>query len=158
MENNLSPEKEFPAGKKNSPREKLSTGKLAGIIFCTAAAVCTVILLFVSGYFSGQMKTIDKYWTSVARGDLNGYKSCFLPEFAEKLTEADLEADAELLQALLRSEEVKTSVTFVNREEWTPTLYRVYYDITIYNDDDHVTEHAEMFLHREGMKWVYATE
>ena len=158
MENNLSPEKEFSDGEKISQRKKYSSGKIAGIIFCVLAAVCTVALLFASSYFSGQMKTIDKYWTSVARGDLNGYKSCFLPEFAEKLTEADLEADAELLQALLRSEEVKTSVTFVSREEWTPTLYRVYYDITIYNDDDHVTERTLAFLHREGTKWVFSVE
>ena len=147
-----SPEKKLPTGK------KITGGKLAGIIFCILAGICTVVLLFASSYFSGQMKTIDKYWTSVARGDLSGYKSCFLPEFAEKLTEADLEADAELLQALLRSEEVKTDVTFVSREEWTPTLYRVYYDITIYNDDDHVTERTLAFLHREGMKWVFSVE
>ena len=137
--------------------KKVSAGKIAGIIFCILAGICTVVLLFMDGYFSGQMKTIEKYWTSVVRGDLNGYRSCCSSGFLEieDLTEADLEADAELLKALLRSEEVKTSVTFVSREERTPTSYLVCYDLTVYNDDGYVTERTFDFLNWNGMKWVY---
>ena len=152
MENNLS------SGGKNSPEKKYSPGKIAGIIFCVLAAVCTVVLMFVSGYFSGQMKTVDKLVTSVARGDINGFKSCFPAEIAENLTQSDLEAEKEWLQNLLDSEEVKTDVAFVKREKFDSesySAYVVYFDLTIYNDDDHVTkQNMLLVLFREGMKWV----
>ena len=134
--------------------KKASPGKIAGIIFCILAGICTVVLLFMDGYFSGQMKTIDKYYTSVARDDLNGFKSCFSPEFAETLTEADLEDQAKRLQALLGSEEVKTDVTFLSRYKLNSAIYQVNFNYTVYNDDDNVTEQAWAVLYRDGMKWV----
>ncbi|MCH5194026.1 MAG: hypothetical protein J1F11_08705 [Oscillospiraceae bacterium] len=134
--------------------KKASPGKIAGIIFCILAGICTVVLLFMDGYFSGQMKTIDKYYTSVARDDLNGFKSCFSPEFAETLTEADLEDQAKRLQALLGSEEIKTDVTFLSRYKLNSTIYQVNFNYTVYNDDDNVTEQAWTVIYRDGMKWV----
>lgn len=146
-----SPENKLPTGK------KLTTGKLAGIIFCILAAACTVVLLFISGYFSGQMKTIDKFFTSIARSDFNGYKSCLSAEIADSLTEADLEANKEWLQNLLDGEEIKTSAAFVKREKFDNGFlsgYFVYIELTIYNDDHVTTWEKPIALIREGMKWV----
>ena len=158
MENNLSHEKEFSDGEKISQRKKYSSGKIAGIIFCVLAAACTVVLMFVSGYFSGQMKTVDKLFTSIIREDWSGFRSCLSAEFVEYFTEADFKANKRVLQNLLGSEEVKTDVTFVKREKFDNELYDayvVYVDFTVYNDDDHVTmQDCPFVLIREGMKWV----
>ena len=134
--------------------KKVSAGKTAGIIFCILAGICTVVLLFMDVYFSGQMKTIDKFWTSVARDDLNGCKSCLSAELAEKLTEHDFEAEKERFQILLDGENVKTSVTFVDRNKMSDNSYSICVDLTIYNDDANVTERTYYFLVREGMKWL----
>ena len=139
--------------------KKASPGKVVGIIFCILAGICTVVLLFMDGYFSGQMKTIDKFWTSVARGDLNGYRSCFssgfLENYPEHIAEADLEEQAKVYQDMLGSEDIKTSVKFVERHKMGSNFYWVSFDLTVYNDDGYVTERTFDFLNWNGMKWVY---
>ena len=135
--------------------KKVSAGKAAGIVFCILAGICTVVLLFMDGYFSGQMKTINKYYTSVVRDDMNGFKSCFSAETAADFTEAEFEAEKERIQNLLDSEEVKTDVTFVRRDYFG---HIIYFDLTVYNDDYHVTEQMHTNLRRDGMKWVISQD
>ena len=144
--------------------KKVSPGKIAGLIFCILAGICTVVLLFMDGYFSGQMKTVDKFFTSLTRNDINGFKSCVPKEEADLITEYYLErADGWLKEMVgFKDEEVKTSVAFVKREKLDNGVsngYVVFFDLTLYNDNDHVTEQEQsLILLREGMKWVVSPE
>ena len=142
--------------------KKVSAGKVAGLIFCILAGICTVVLLFISGYFSGQMKTVDKFFTSLTRNDINGFKSCVPKEEADIITEYYLERADGWLKEMLDGEEVKTSVAFVKREKLDNGVsngYVVFFDLTLYNDNNHVTQREQsLILIREGMKWVVSPE
>lgn len=156
MEKNLSDRENISPGKKNSAGKKLSYGKLAGIIFCTAAAVCTVVLMFVSGYFGGQMKTIDKFFTAAQRSDFNSYKACFSKSVAAKLTEADLEAARSIAAVLKDPEEFRTEVSFAGRKKLGGGRYSVTFDITVYNDSEsEKIPNVTRVLVRDGGKWVF---
>ena len=138
--------------------KKLSAGKLAGIIFCILAGICTVVLMFVSGYFSGQMKTVDKFFTSLTREDINGFKSCVPKETADRITEHYLERADGWLKEMLDGEEVKADVKFQKREKYGDG-YIIYFDLTLYNDNGNITERDQaLMLLREGMKWVVSPE
>ena len=138
-----------------SPEKKLSPGKIAGIIFCTAAAVCTVILLFISGYFSGQMKTIDKFFTAAERSDFNSYKACFSKSVSAELTESDLQAARSIAAVLDDPEEFKTDVSFAGRQKLGSGRYSVTFDITVYNDSEsEKIPNVTRVLTRDGGKWV----
>ena len=139
--------------KKVSAGKMLSPGKLAGIIFCILAGICTVVLLFMDVYFSGQMKVIDKCFKSVARGDYNGTVSCLSEWGAHGLTEDNFEEETEWIRQLIDGDEVKTSVTFVERRI-CGDAYCVYFDLTVYNDDDHITEEVEADIILKDMKWI----
>lgn len=152
MEKKLSFEKKLPEGK------TFSFGKLAGIIFCVLAGICTVILLFVSSYFSGQMKTVDKFFTSLTREDINGFRSCVPEDIADRITEHYLERADGWLKEMLDGEAVKAEVKFQRREKHGDG-YIIYFDLTLYNDHDHITEQDQaLMLIREGMKWVVSPE
>ena len=135
--------------------KKLSPGKLSGMIFCVLAAVCTVILLFVSGYLSGQMKTVDKFFTAVERDDLQSYKACFSRSVAEKLTEADLETAKLIALNLDDPEDFRADVSFAGREKLGSGRYAVTFYITVYNDSESKKiENVTRILVRDGGKWV----
>ena len=141
-----------------SPEKKLTTGKLAGIIFCIVAAGCMIVLLFISSYFSGQMKTVDKFFTSLTREDINGFRSCVPKETADIITEHYLERADGWLKDMLDGEEVKADVKFQKREKYGDG-YIIHFDLTLYNDNGHITEQDQaLLLLREGMKWVVSPE
>lgn len=139
--------------------KKLSPAKLAGIIFCILAAVCTVILLFISGYLGGQMKTIDKLYTAVQRDDMDSYKACFSKADAESISEADLEAEKAISAVLADPEDFKTDVSFLGREKLESGKYAVTFDIMVYNDSEsEKIGNVTKVLIRDGGKWVFESE
>ncbi len=138
--------------------KKLTAGKLAGIIFCIAAAVCTVILIFVGSYFGGQMKVIDKYLTALERDDFKGYAACFPKEISEKLGEVDFEAAKSIAEVLENTEDFRATADFKGRERLESGKYAVTFDLTIYNDSGHETiENVTRVLTRQGSGWVIET-
>ena len=135
--------------------KKMTAGKLAGMIFCGLALVCTVILIFISGYCSGQMKTVNKFFTAVERSDMNSYKACFSKADAEKLTEADIEAARAIANVLEDTEDFRADVTFKGREKLGSGRYSVTFDIVVYNDSEKETlKGVSRVLVRDGGKWV----
>lgn len=157
--------------------KKLTVGKILGIIFCVLAAAGTVLLLLVNGYFSGQMKLIDKYYTALERNDFEGFKNCFgeeMQEFTEDMflacqfelyVQLGYENDNEMLvrflsrnlqddEDVLAKKVIHTKVKFVSREK-SYDCYMVHYDLTIYNDEEHKEFDGQfMPLKRERGKWV----
>lgn len=133
--------------------KKLSPGKIVGIIFCILAGICTVYLMFFDIYYSGQMKVIDKCFKSVARGDYNGTVSCLSEWGAYGLTEDNFEEETEWIRQLIDGDEVKVSVAFAERRT-CGDAYHVYFDLTVYNDDDHITQEMMAQIILEDMKWI----
>ncbi len=139
--------------------KKFTAGKLAGIIFCIAAAVCTVILIFVGSYFGGQMKVIDKYLTALERDDFDGYAACFPKASAEKLDENDFETAKSISAVLKDAEDFRASADFKSREKLESGRYAVTFDLTVYNDSEHETiENVTRVLSHRGSGWVIEVE
>ncbi len=139
--------------------KKLTAGKLAGIIFCGLALVCTVILISLNGYYSGQMKTINKFFTAVERNDFNSYKTCFSKADAETLTEADIEAARLIAEVLEDTEDFRADASFKGRKKLENGRYSVTFDIVVYNDSEKETlKDVSRILVRDGGKWVIETQ
>lgn len=113
--------------------KKMTAGKLLGIIFCVLAAACTVVLLFVNIYFSGQMKLVDKYYTALTRDDFEGFKACFL--YPEVCTEAYFAELREHILILQDNENIHAKTKFTGRIN-PDKLHAVYYDLTLYNNEE----------------------
>ncbi len=136
----------------------LTPGKLAGIIFCIIAALCTVILIFVGSYFGGQMKVIDKYLTALERDDFKGYAACFPKDISEKLGEIDFEAAKSIADVLENTEDFRVTAAFKSREKLESGKYAVTFDLTVYNDSGHETiENVTRVLTRQSGGWVIET-
>lgn len=133
--------------------KKLIVGKLLGIIFCILAAAGTVLLLCLNIYFSGQMKLIDKYYTALERDDYDSYQSCF----DHKVSEDQFEDDKALISILQDNEKLYAKVDFVRREKYNQYIHIVYYDLTVYNDDES-EEKSDWWtsMRRENGKWIIA--
>lgn len=139
--------------------KKVTAGKLAGKIFCIAAAVCTVVLLGFSIYLGGQMKTLDKFFTAVERDDFASYTACFASDVAQKLDETDFAAAKSIAENLNDAEEFKAAAAFRGREKLGAGRYSVTFDLTVYNEDEHVKiENVSKVLVRDGGKWVIEAE
>lgn len=139
--------------------KKLSPGKLAGIVFCIAAAVCAALLMLAGSYFGGQMKTIDKYLTALERDDFDGYSECFSKNTAKKLDEADFEAAKSVAELLEDTEDFRAAADFKNRERLSGGRYEVTFDLTVYNDSEHKTiENVTRVLVHQGSGWVMEAE
>lgn len=135
--------------------KKLTAGKLAGIIFCIIAAVCTVMLIFAGSYFGGQMKTIDKYLTALERDDFDGYAACYPKDISRELSEVDFEYARSIAEVLEDTEDFRASADFKSRERLGSGRYAVTFDLTVYNDSEHETlENATCVLARQGSGWV----
>lgn len=133
--------------------KKMTFGKLFGIIFCILAAACTVVLLFVNVYFSGQMKVIDKYYTALERDDFEGYKACF----SYAVTEEEFAKDREKILILQDNEKTRAKADFVQRvRHYAPgdEYYAVYYNLTVYNDTESDKTGAVVSLCRSNGRWV----
>lgn len=152
--------------------KKLSFGKLAGIIFCILAAAGTIVLLWANAYFSGQMKTIDKYLTAIERNDFESYKDCFyLPE--KVCTEANLTAEknasvfaksfslsaessvySQIASYTIDNDKFKARADFKKRVKIMDGRYVVIFDLTLYNETESVKlENISRPLGRAGGKW-----
>lgn len=133
--------------------KKLTFGKITGIIFCILAAAGTVLLLCLNIYFSGQMKLIDKYYTALERDDFDSYQSCF----DHKVSEDQFADDKASISILQDNEKLHAKVDFVRREKYNQYIHIVYYDLTVYNDDES-EEKSDWWLsmRRENGKWVIA--
>ena len=137
---------------------KFTAGKLAGMIFCGLALICTVVLIFMSGYYSGQMRTINKFLTAVERNDFNSYKTCFSKADAEDLTEADIEAARHIADVLEDTEDFRADASFKGREDLGDGRYSVTFDVVVYNDSEKETlKDVSRVLVREGSKWILET-
>lgn len=136
--------------------KKMTAGKLAGIIFCILAAVCAAFLMFLDGYFGGQMKTVNKFFTAVERSDMNSYKACFSKADAKDLTETDIEAARAIANVLEDTEDFRADVAFKGREKLGSGRYSVTFDIVVYNDSEKETiKGVSRVLVRDGGKWVF---
>ncbi|MDE6710093.1 MAG: glycoside hydrolase family 127 protein [Oscillospiraceae bacterium] len=158
--------------------KKLTVGKLLGIIFCILAAAGAVVLLWANAYFGGQMKLIDKYYTALARNDFEGFKTCLGEEMREIIDEEMFfvernglyvnlygykDANEMVVHSLLLSlqddedvpveKDIHTEVKFVSREKFYDE-YIVYFDLTVYNDEEHKETQSSLPLIRNGGKWV----
>ena len=136
--------------------KKLTVGKLFGIIFCIVGTVFACVLLGYNFYLSGQMKLVDKYLKAVAREDFTSYTQCFEGEVSAKLSEVDMEAERKIMaEHLAEAEEFKMTADFRGREKLDNGKYRVIFDLTIYNDNEHVKlDDYYMEFVREKGKWV----
>ena len=56
---------------------KHSTAKIISIIFCALTVAALVILIIIKSATSGQMKTIDKAYSSFTHGIYKEYQQCF---------------------------------------------------------------------------------
>lgn len=139
--------------------KKYTAGKLAGIIFCIAAAVCTVALMFAGSYFGGQMKIIDKYLTALERDDFDGYAACFPKDKSPKLDESDFETARAVSAVLEDTEDFRVTADFKGRERLAGGRYEVTFDLTVYNDSEHKTiENVTRVLVHQGSGWVIEAE
>ncbi len=140
--------------------KKLTVGKLFGIIFCIVGTLLACVLLGYNFYLSGQMKLVDKYLKAVAREDFTSYTQCFESEVSAKLSEVDMEAERKIMaEHLAEAEEFKMTADFRGREKLDNGKYRVIFDLTIYNDNEHVKlDDYYMELVREKGKWVLEAE
>ena len=136
--------------------KKMTFGKLAGIIFCILAAACTVVLLCVNVYFGGQMKLIDKVYTALERDDFDSYKECFWDEIKNYITYEDSFLYVkDSISILQDNEKLHTKLEFVDRQKYTNDSYDVTFNLTIYNDEEHVElENQIMTMRRDKGKWV----
>lgn len=131
--------------------KKMTFGKLAGIIFCIIAAAAAVVLMFASGYYGGQMKLIDKYYTALERDDFNSYQACFGHDRSEK----DFADDKAAISILQDNDKIHAKADFVRREKYNQYIHIVYYDMTVYNDDESA-EKSDWWLsmRHENGKWI----
>ena len=137
--------------------KKLTAGKLIGIIFCIAAAAVMCVLFGYNVYLGGQMKLVDKYLTAIERDDFASYTACF--ENGVQLDESALAAEKGIADVLSDTEEFKLTADFVGREKLADGKYSVTFNMTVYNDTEHVTfENASKVLVRDGGKWVIEVE
>ncbi len=139
--------------------KKLTVGKLFGIIFCIIGTAAACVLLGYSFYLSGQMKLVDKHLKAIARQDLTSYVQCYPSDVADKISEEDIAAERKVADVLADPEEFKAAAEFRGREKLDSGRYTVYFDLTVYNDDEHHTyENVDLVVVRDSGKWVLEAE
>lgn len=132
--------------------KKLTVGKLFGIIFCILAAAGTAVLLWANIYFGGQMKLVDKYYTALERDDFEGYKACFAEYI--NIDEKNFEEDKAEIAILQDNEKIHAKADFDKREKYNSNIHIVYYNLTVYNDDESTKRSGSLPMERENGKWV----
>ena len=137
--------------------KKLTIGKLLGIIFCILAAAGTVALLCLNIYFGGQMKLIDKYYTAIERDDFESYQACFGHDGLHLNLEEQFAADKAAVSILHDNDKIHAKADFVRREKYNQYIHIVYYDLTIYNDDESEKKSDWwLSMKHENGKWIIA--
>lgn len=128
---------------------KHSTAKITGIIFCALTVAALVVLIVIKSATSGQMKTIDKAYSSFTHGIYKEYRQCF----GEKSI-SEKEFDSLRKQYIAEwGEDFTVSAEFVSREN-TDSGCNVNVKVTVYNEKDHETEQKTLFMTKSKGKWL----
>lgn len=128
---------------------KHSTAKIISIIFCALTVAALVILIVIKSATGGQMKTIDKAYSSFTHGLYKEYQQCF----GEKsISEKEFDA---LRDEYISDwgEDFTVSADFVSREK-AENGYNVNVKVTVYNDKDHETMQKTLFMTKSKGKWI----
>lgn len=127
---------------------KFSTAKLISIIFCALTVVALVVLIVVNSATSGQMKTIDKAYSSFTHGIYKEYQQCF---GENSISEKEFD---ELREQYLTDwgEDFAVKADFIAREK-TDSGYNVSIKVTTYNETDHETSEKTLFMTKVKGKW-----
>lgn len=125
------------------------TAKIISIIFCALTVAALVILIVIKSATGGQMKTIDKAYSSFTHGIYKEYQQCF----GEKsISEKEFDALREQYIADW-GEDFSVSADFVSREK-AENGYNVNVKVTVYNDKDHETMQKTLFMTKSNGKWI----
>ncbi len=128
---------------------KHSTAKITSTIFCTLTVAALVVLIVIKSATSGQMKTIDKAYSSFTHGIYKEYRQCF----GEKsISEKEFDSLREQYIAEW-GEDFTVSAEFVSREN-TDSGCNVNVKVTVYNEKDHETEQKTLFMTKSKGKWL----
>lgn len=128
---------------------KHSTAKIISIIFCALTVAALVVLIVIKSATSGQMKTIDKVYSSFTHGIYKEYRQCF----GEKsISEKEFDSLREQYIAEW-GEDFTVSAEFVSREK-TESGCNVNVKVTVYNEKDHETEQKALFMTKSKGKWL----
>lgn len=128
---------------------KHSTAKIISIIFCALTVAALVVLIVIKSATSGQMKTIDKAYSSFTHGIYKEYRQCF----GEK-TISEKEFDSLREQYIAEwGEDFTVSAEFVSREK-TEIGYNINVKVTVYNDKDHEASQKTLFMTKNKGKWL----
>lgn len=128
---------------------KHSTAKIISIIFCALTVAALVFLIIIKSATSGQMKTIDKAYSSFSHGIYKEYQQCF----GEKsISEKEFDSLREQYIAEW-GEDFTVSADFVSREK-TENGYNVNVKVSVYNEKDHETEQKTLFMTKSKGKWL----
>lgn len=128
---------------------KHSTAKITGIIFCALTVAALVVLIVIKSATSGQMKTIDKAYSSFTHGIYKEYRQCF----GEKsISEKEFDSLREQYIAEW-GEDFTVSAEFVSREK-TDSGCNVNVKVTVYNEKDHESEQKALFMTKSKGKWL----
>lgn len=128
---------------------KFSTAKLISMIFCGITVIVLVVLIVINSATSGQMKTIDKAYSSFTHGIYQEYQQCF---GENSISEKEFD---ELREQYLTDwgEDFAVKADFITREK-TDSGYNVNIKVTTYNETDHEAVHKMLFLTNSNGKWV----
>ena len=127
---------------------KLSTAKIISIIFCSVTVLALVFLIVINASTSGQMKTIDKAYSSFSHGIYKEYSQCFGEDVI-----SEKEFDELREQYLIDwGEDFAVSAEFISREK-TDSGYNVNIKVTTYNEKDHETVQKILFMVKSNGKW-----
>lgn len=128
---------------------KFSTSKLISIVFCGIAVIVLVGLIVIYSATSGQMKTIDKAYSSFTHGIYKEYSQCF-----EGNSISEKEFD-DLREQYLTDwgEDFAVKAEFYTREKHG-NGYIVYVRVYTYNENDHISSAKEFFMTKSKGKWL----
>lgn len=127
---------------------KHSTAKIISIIFCSVTVLALVFLIVINASTSGQMKTIDKAYSSFSHGIYKEYSQCFGEDVI-----SEKEFDELREQYLIDwGEDFAVSAEFISREK-TDSGYNVNIKVTTYNEKDHETVQKILFMVKSNGKW-----
>ena len=127
---------------------KFSTAKLISIVFCGITVIALVVLIVINSATSGQMKTIDKAYSSFTHGIYKEYQQCFGENF---ISEREFD---ELREQYITDwgEDFTVKANFITREK-TDSGYNVSIKVTTYNETDHETSEKTLLMTKVKGKW-----
>lgn len=131
--------------------KKINPLKIAGMLFCVAAAVMLGAFVIIKIYTGGQIKTIDKLYTAVTRGVYTDYRAC-LAEGALVFSESEFEQMRGKYQ-LEWGEDFHLKADYVSRKDVEKGV-EVTVKTTVYNDDGSESKYETFVLVRQNGKWL----